>query len=685
MFDWIFEGIIAWVSKISTQVLDAVTGLFLQALGTDMIAMEEYFPFVSTAFTVMQYMAWALLFIITVWQLFKTFGGPITEAEEPFGLIMRSSLFAILIYFSKSIFLYVLDIARAPYTALMEIQMPSEDFTFAGIGNVIGNALVGIVSDATVVGALLETILIITLGWNFFKLLLEVVERYVVVGILCYTSPLAYSMGASKATSQVFKSWCRMIGSQLLLLVMNVWFLRAFNSSVGQYMINGGALSNGAGNVFLWLFCAIAFLKVAQRFDSHLASIGLNVAQTGMGLGMEILMAAKSVANFGKAFSGGGGGFKGSVAGGFGGFADRYRGNSFVRDSVVQGGVRMGAGGGIGFVGRMFGGVAAKNGAVLSGHSISSVASRTPDVSGRIGGDIADRSLANYMPHMQGKALSGTQITGGHISTIAMTADGRTASVGLYNTEQFEKPSGAHSVVTASDGTKWYQVASGNGAGEFYNTPQFTGSIYEASQVADIFPTATEGTILRTVGDGEIAASTPEGETVWYHSAYYDEPNAPHDTIQSSDGTDWYAMKPHAETPDFEDGYEATEYNRAKFKDFMPGYEENVTVVDSEEGQIELRHEDGSGTKLYDATMYDTPRGEYDTHEDKNGNSWYGIHGDAAVERRPVYENGEPVYDGERLRTVNEPTVRYRSTPTRYETPESHGIREQRAPNRKRT
>ena len=162
MFDWIFEGIIAWVSKISTQVLDAVTGLFLQALGTDMTAMEEYFPFVSTAFTVMQYMAWSLLFIITVWQLFKSFGGPITEAEEPFGLIMRGSLFAILIYFSKPIFLYVLDIARAPYTALMEIQMPSEDFTFAGIGNIIGNALVGIVSDATVVGALLETILIIT-------------------------------------------------------------------------------------------------------------------------------------------------------------------------------------------------------------------------------------------------------------------------------------------------------------------------------------------------------------------------------------------------------------------------------------------------------------------------------------------------------------------------------------------
>lgn len=60
-----------------------------------------------------------------------------------------------------------------------------------------------------------------------------------------------------------------MVGSQLLLLVMNVWFLRGFSTSVGQYIGSGGALSNGKGSVFLWLFCAIAFLKTAQKFDSY--------------------------------------------------------------------------------------------------------------------------------------------------------------------------------------------------------------------------------------------------------------------------------------------------------------------------------------------------------------------------------------------------------------------------------
>lgn len=206
MLDWIFEGIVGWVSSIVTQLMDAVSGLFLSALGTDMLAMEEYFPFVGKAFTVMQYTAWTLLFIITVWQLFRSFAGPIAEAENPWTLLIRSSLFGILIGFAKPIFLYVLKIARTPYTALMDLPLYGEDFTFAGVENVLKSGLGNVVSTVSVVGVLLITILLVLLGWNYFRLLLEVVERYVVVGVLCYTSPLAYSMGASKSTLSLFRS-----------------------------------------------------------------------------------------------------------------------------------------------------------------------------------------------------------------------------------------------------------------------------------------------------------------------------------------------------------------------------------------------------------------------------------------------------------------------------------------------
>ena len=197
--------------------MDAVSGLFLNALGTDMVTMEEYFPFITKAFDIMQYTAWAVLFLIVVWQLFRAFGGPITEAENPWQLVVRGAIFALLIGYAKPIFMLALDIARAPYTALMDVSMTAEEFTFAGVEQVLSNGLLTIVSTVTVVGPILVLILLIALGWNYFKLLLEAVERYIVVGVLCYTSPLAFCMGGSKATNQVFKSWCRMVGSQLLL------------------------------------------------------------------------------------------------------------------------------------------------------------------------------------------------------------------------------------------------------------------------------------------------------------------------------------------------------------------------------------------------------------------------------------------------------------------------------------
>ena len=1031
ILDWIFEGIVGWVASIVSQLFDAVSGLFLEALGTDMTAMEEYFPFVTKAYDVMQVTAWAILILITVWQLFRAFGGPITEAENPWHLVVRGAIFAFLIGYAKPIFSACLSIARAPYTSLMDLSMTGEDFTFAGVEQALTSGLTTIVSVASVVGLILILILEIALGWNYFKLLLETVERYIVVGVLCYTSPLAFSLGGSKATNTVFRSWCRMVGSQLLLLVMNVWFLRGFASSMGQFIGNGGALTNGKGSIFLWMFCALAYLKCAQRFDSYLASMGLNVAQTGSSMGMELLMAARVITGVGSGarsagsvFSRAGGGAvatgTGAAANGFAaGFASRFSPNSYVRDAVVEGGQRMGFSGGAGFVGRAFGGIAARNGATLNSNSISSVATRPPNVSGAIGGEIADRSLGNYMPHMQGFQLQGTQITGGHISTTAVGADGKKSSVDMFNAAQYEKPDVPHSVVTAADGSQWYQMASGEGRGAFYDAPVFNGAgadipstpaggtdsavggdsgisfgnengqsvgdslthegvdghpgmapypgasedggmpgapapegtvltgdaadgqphivpfpgadggtvggeqdgtvltgdnmeapgmaafsgptgdvpnsesiqdgttltgdgmdtpsgmvvfpgsteemsggegihegttltgdgmdmppgmvafpgaaeslpvsegiqeggilpgdgtdghpgmatfpagedqqmpgftpgdggimpagtvldtssevpqfgappadelnipgttvvtgacegvpgvseqpaggtfhedgadaqhfggafigggqmpygdgshfqggaeeshhgdgygsggehqgVYsEAPLVAATFPSAPEGTSLRTVGDGVIEASSPDGgNTLWYNSAYFQEPDAPHTVMQSANGVDWYAMQQHGDIPQFESGDAAAAYNQAAFQNFMPGYDLPVSQVDGQhrqDGHFEVRHEDGSGTRFYDTTRFAAPRGDYQVFEDARGAQWYAIRGEAAVDRKPVYENGKPVYDEGKLRTINVETVRYKQTPARLAEPEKRGDIERKPPRRK--
>lgn len=720
MLDWIFEGIATWVASVMTQIMDAISGVFIGALGTDMTAMEEYFPFAVSAYTIIQYTAWALLFLVAVWQIFRAFSGPLAETENPLAILARGAIFGFLIAYAKPIFSLALDIARAPYTALMDSTLDPGDFTFAGIEQALTNGLTTLVSVSTVVGLILLIILMIALAWNYFKLLLETVERYVLVGVLCYTSPLAYAMGASKATSRVFQSWCRMVGSQLLLLVLNVWFLRAFNSSVGQFIANGGALTNGQGNIFLWLFCALALLKIAQKCDSYLAALGLSVAQTGSSMGMEMLMAARVLTGFSRGgggnaasvFGGGARGGAGAAAAGtaggvaaggiLSGFMNRYRPNSFVRDAVVDGGSRMGAGGGVGFVGRAFGGMAARNGATLTPNSISSVATRPPNVSGTIGGEIADRSIPGYMPQLAGGAAanmtySGTQITGGHISTTATASDGRQAKVDLYSTAQHEAPSTPHTVVTAADGSQWYQVASGEGMGAFYATPAFTGDVSEAAQVAEAFPSAPDGTLLRQVDEGTLEASYPDGgNSLWYNSAYFQEPDAPHEVIQGADGLSWYAMTPAAAVPEFEPETPApsggglspsAQYNAALFGQFMPGFDQPVVSVDSSrsaDGILEVRHEDGTGTAFYDRTMYQAPRGDYHVFEDSGGSQWYAIPGTPAVERRPVYEDGRPVYDGDKLQTTTVETMRYKSTPSRHTQPQKRPVTERKPPNRKK-
>lgn len=706
---WIFESIVNWVASIVTSIMDAVSGIFLNALGTDMTAMEQYFPFVTEAFSIFQYTAWALLFLITVWQLFRVFGGPVTEAENPWQLLARSAIFAILIGYAKPIFLLALDIARAPYTALMDATMDPGGFTFAGVEQVLQNGLSTLVSTITVIGPLLTIILMISLGWNYFKMLLECVERYVVVGVLCYTSPLAFSMGGSKTTNNVFKGWTRMVGSQLLLLVLNVWFLRAFNSTVGQFVGNGGALSSGQGSIFLWMFVALAFLKTAQKFDSYLAAMGLNVAQTGSSMGMELLMAARVISGVasggartaGSVFRGANGtaGASGTAAtsgGFFAGFASRFKPNSYVRDAVVEGGTRMGASGSAGFVARAFGGMAARNGATLSSESIASVAARPGNVSGTIAGEIADRSTANYMPQLQGYSLSCTEITGGRISTVATGADGKTSEVEMFSASQFERPPMPHSTVTAQDGSQWYQTAAGDGAGSFYTPAAFAGlgagETLSQDQVSAAFgDSVADGTTLRTVGhpeEGVLEASHPDyGASMWYNSAMYQEPDAPHDTIQSTDGVGWYAMQPHNDVPKFESPTdEAKAYNQAQFQSFMPGYETQPAYVDTSrarDGVIDVRHEDGSAMRFYDHTQFQAPCGDYTVYEDKRGGQWYAIPGTPVVERRPVYEGGKLVYDCDQVKTTQVEAIRYKSTLTRYADPQPRDMSEKKPPKRK--
>ena len=214
--------------------LDLINTSVLGALGCDMSVFLRYFPAAETMYEIFVALAMGLILLIWVWNLVKNFGlGIGTEAEDPVKLSIRAVLFLMLAYYANEIVDLVLDIGGTPYRWIMDSDLPSLDF---GSFNSVLLTIIGVCANGAV--TLIVLILVLILAWNYLKLLFEATERYVLLGILVYTAPVAFAMGASQATGNIFKSWCRMFGGQIFLLLINAWCLRLFVSMVGTFISN---------------------------------------------------------------------------------------------------------------------------------------------------------------------------------------------------------------------------------------------------------------------------------------------------------------------------------------------------------------------------------------------------------------------------------------------------------------
>ena len=138
---------------------------------------------------------------------------------------------------AHQVYLYSLcdtnQIGGTPYNWILDSNLPGVQF---GDFNSVLLVIIGVIANGSV--ALIALILVMVLAWNYLKLLLEAAERYVVLGVLVFTAPLAFAMGAARGTNNIFKSWCRMFGGQLLLLIMNAWCLKLFVNMVGEFLAN---------------------------------------------------------------------------------------------------------------------------------------------------------------------------------------------------------------------------------------------------------------------------------------------------------------------------------------------------------------------------------------------------------------------------------------------------------------
>lgn len=141
----------------------------------------------------------------------------------------------------------------------------------------------------------------------------------------------------------------------LAVLVISTLCVPAF--ALDESEVEAAVAASGkeavTGNVLIWFLCAVAFLKVSQKIDSFMATMGVNVGRTGGSMLAEAMIAMRAVtmvvggghgAGAGRAGSAAGSavgksgssGMTGFFKGGLIGMAGRHITNSAVRTATTQ-------------------------------------------------------------------------------------------------------------------------------------------------------------------------------------------------------------------------------------------------------------------------------------------------------------------------------------------------------------
>lgn len=266
MLELLFQGFIEWIYGLILECWEYFASVLFDLMSLDFAYLREHMPVIDTIRQIMLGVGWALLIGNLVFQATRGMAAGLGfDAEDPKLLFTRTFAFSFLLVASPQICELGLNMTS---TVIALLEMPDAvNITFAdeaSFGGLTGSWLLVVICGIVVM-------------FQTFKLIMEMAERYFILAVLTITSPLAFGMGGSRNTSDIFTGWCRMFGSMCLLMATNVMFVKMLLSVLSYY-------PSGL-DVLLWMVLVITIVKVAKKADSILARIGLNPAMTGDPLG----------------------------------------------------------------------------------------------------------------------------------------------------------------------------------------------------------------------------------------------------------------------------------------------------------------------------------------------------------------------------------------------------------------
>ena len=285
------ELILSTLNNIMANILNIVMTWWSGEMQLSMAEMLDKIPFLATGYSIFQAMALAFCIIIAAFSIYSIFFSAGESRTSPIRVLIMTGVSIGMIYFGNYIAMMLIDFVKNPYDAFWGLspEGPAIDWEKV-ISSLPAEA-------ATLVFGLIKTsaifILTIAITVALFKLYVELFERYLMVGITVYAfAPLAYATIASDQTIHIFKRWFSMFIGQLILMCMSVWSLKL--------ILSGLAGMSSLSQCFL----VLAACHIAQRIDTYLAQLGLNVVTTGgnlldeaVGTGAAIAGLAKSATN----------------------------------------------------------------------------------------------------------------------------------------------------------------------------------------------------------------------------------------------------------------------------------------------------------------------------------------------------------------------------------------------------
>ena len=249
----------------------------LNIFSLDLAYFETYAPVVNDIQNIVIAVGWALLIGNLVFQAMRSMAAGLGfEGEDPVALGTRTFVFAFLLLASRQICAIGLNFTS---TIMDLFQVPDAVEIITPDENAFG------IDSSWLLAMIVGLILI----FQVIKFFFEIGERYVVTVILVVLAPLAFGMGGSKNTEDIFKGWCRMFGSMCVMMLMNVIFLKLLLSTMST-------VPSGLG-IFPRLIFVTAIVRVGRKIDDIVCRMGLNPAHTGSPLGHGFMALPTMMAN----------------------------------------------------------------------------------------------------------------------------------------------------------------------------------------------------------------------------------------------------------------------------------------------------------------------------------------------------------------------------------------------------